>query len=72
MRKNTEKTVRKVDIMYAYDHKPTLRRSGMSKHDWEYVVHKFGITAEPEKVQSITIEGDDDYGHLLLSYVVES
>lgn len=72
MRKDAEKTVKKVDIMYAYDHHPTLRRSGLSKHAWEYIVHKFGVAAEPEKVQSITIEGDDDYGHLLLSYVVES
>lgn len=72
MNRKNEQTVRKVDIVYQYDHRPTLRRSGMGTSAWEYTVHKFGITADPKKVMSITIEGEDDFGHLLLSYVVES
>lgn len=72
MKKQQEKEARKIDIQYAYDHRPTLRRSGMPKGAWEYVVHKFGIVEDPQKVRSITIEGDDDYGHLMLSYIVES
>lgn len=71
MKKTNEKTVKKIDLEYRYDHHPTLRRSGMSKSGWEYVVHKFGIAVEPQKVMSITIEGEDDYGHLLLSCVME-
>lgn len=70
MKKN-EKKVKQINLEYRYDHHPTLRRSGMTKSAWEYVVHKFGISFEPEKVMSITIEGEDDYGHLLLSCVVE-
>lgn len=70
--KKTEKTIRMKAIQYPYDHKPTLRRSGMGKGAWEYTVQKFGIVEEPQKVMSITIEGEDDYGHLLLSYIVES
>ena len=72
MKKPTEKVVKKVEIQYAYDHKPTLRRSGMGKGAWEYTVYKFGIVEDPQKVMSITIEGEDDYGHLQLSYIVES
>lgn len=50
----------------------TFRRSGVTKKDWEYLCQKFGINQlPPEKVQSITIEGEDDYGHLLISIVAE-
>ena len=69
--KKTEKKVKQLNLEYRYDHHPTLRRSRMTKSAWEYVVHKFGITVEPQKIMSITIEGEDDYGHLLLSCVVE-
>ena len=72
MNRKNEQTVHKVDIMYPYDKHPTLRRSGLTTSAWEYVVQKFGIVADPKKVLSITIEGEDDFGHLLLSYVVES
>ena len=71
MNRKNEKTVRKVDIMYPYDKHPTLRRSGMGASAWEYTVQKFGITADPKNVMSITIEGEDDFGHLLLSYILE-
>lgn len=70
MKKN-EKKVKQINLEYRYDHHPTLRRSGMTKSAWEYIVHKFGISVEPQNVMSITIEGEDDYGHLLLSCVVE-
>jgi len=44
----------------------------VTKKDWEYLCQKFGINQlPPEKVQSITIEGEDDYGHLLISIVAE-
>lgn len=69
--KKTEKTIHMKALQYPYDHKPILRRSGMGKSAWEYTVQKFGIVEEPQKVMSITIEGEDDFGHLLLSYVVE-
>ena len=50
----------------------TFRKSGVTKKDWEYLCQKFGINQlPPEKVQSITIEGEDDYGHLLISIVAE-
>lgn len=50
----------------------TFRRSGVTKKDWEYLCQKFGINQlPPEKVQSITIDGEDDYGHLLISVVAE-
>lgn len=50
----------------------TFRRSGVTKKDWEYLCQKFGINQlPPEKVQSITIDGEDDYGHLLISIVAE-
>lgn len=71
MKAKTEKNLRTVELVYDYSHNPTLRRSGMTKAGWEYVVHKFGITYSPEAVASITITGEDDYGHLLLSIVVE-
>lgn len=50
----------------------TFRRSGVTRKDWEYICQKFGINQiPPEKAQSITIEGEDDYGHLLISIVAE-
>lgn len=60
-----------VDLEYPYSHSVTLRKSALSKSAWEYLVGKFGITqASPERIQSITINGDDDYGRLSLTIVV--
>lgn len=68
-----KKKVKQVFIEYPYSHSVTLRRSGFSKAAWVSIVHKFGINSyEPENVQSITIEGEDDFGHLQLSVVVEA
>lgn len=64
---------RRIDIEYPYAHGVTLRRSGVSKAAWEYIIHRFGITqAEPSRISSITIEGESDYGRLLISAVVET
>lgn len=50
----------------------TLRKSGMKKKDWAYVVKRFGITqVHPDDILSITVEGDDGYGHLQISIIVE-
>lgn len=63
---------RRIDLEYPYSHGVTLRRSGMSKAAWEYIVHRFGVTcAEPSRICSITIEGESDYGRLLISAIVE-
>lgn len=67
-----KKETYRLDLEYPYDRSVTLRRSGLSKSAWEYVCQKFGINQlSPEKVQSITIEGEDDYGHLMISIVAE-
>jgi hypothetical protein len=67
-----KKNVKQVFIEYPYSHSVTLRRSGFSKAAWSVIVHKFGVNGyEPENVQSITIEGEDDFGHLQLSVIVE-
>lgn len=67
-----EKKSKRVDLVYPYSHGIILRRSGMSKKAWDYICHKFGINvAEPEKVTAISIEGEDDYGRLLISIMVE-
>lgn len=64
--------VRQISLEYPYSHSVTFRRSGFSKVAWEAIVHKFGVTqAEPQKIQSISIDGDDDYGRLQLSIIVE-
>lgn len=63
--------MREISVQCPYGKSVTFRRSGMSKSAWEYTVHKFNLTQEPESVQSITIEGEDDYGHLLLRIVVD-
>lgn len=63
--------MRELSVQCPYGKSVTFRRSGMSKAAWEYTVHKFNLTQEPENVQSITIEGEDDYGHLLLRIVVD-
>lgn len=64
--------VRRVDLEYRYDHTITLRKSAFPKSAWETIIHKFSITQfEPERIQSLTIEGEDDFGHLQLSAMVE-
>jgi hypothetical protein len=66
------KTVKRIDLEYRYDHDITFRRSSFTRAAWEQIVHKFSITqAEPSKIKSITIEGEDDFGHLQLSIMVE-
>ena len=67
-----EKRTKRIDLAFPYARGVVLRRSGMSKSAWEYVVHKFGIiVVEPEQISSITIEGEDDFGHLLISIMVD-
>jgi hypothetical protein len=62
----------RVDLECPYGRAVIFRRSGVTRKDWEYLCQKFGINQlPPEKVQSITIEGEDDYGHLLISIVAE-
>ena len=62
----------KVDLECPYGKAITFRRSGMSPKAWEYICYKFNIAQVPaEKIQSITIEGEDDYGHLLISFIAE-
>lgn len=62
----------RLDLECPYRKSITFRRSGVTRKDWEYLCQKFGINQiPPEKVQSITIEGEDDYGHLLISIVAE-
>lgn len=62
----------RVDLECPYGRTVIFRRSGVTRKDWEYLCQKFGINQlPPEKVQSITIEGEDDYGHLLISIVAE-
>lgn len=67
-----EKKTRRVDLVYPYSHGVILRRSGVSKKAWDYICWKFGITiAEPEQITSIQIEGEDDFGRLLISVNIE-
>lgn len=67
-----KKKVRRVDLEYRYNHSITFRRSSFSKGAWGTIVYKFSISQfEPDEIQSITIEGEDDYGHLQLSIIVE-
>lgn len=62
----------RLDLECPYRRSVTFRRSGVTRKDWEYICQKFAINQlPPEKVQSITIEGEDDYGHLLISIVAE-
>lgn len=71
MAKNEKKT-RMVSLEAPYGRTITLRKSGVSKAAWEYIVHKFGVTSyEPDKILSITVDGEDDFGHLLVSIMVE-
>ena len=71
MAKN-EKTARMVSLEAPYGRTITLRKSGVSKAAWEYIVHKFSITSyDPDKILSITVDGEDDFGHLLVSIMVE-
>lgn len=61
-----------VSLEAPYGRTITLRKSGVSKSAWEYIVHKFGITSyDPDRIISITVDGEDDYGHLLISATVE-
>ncbi len=67
-----EKKTKRIDLLFPYSHGVVLRRSGVSKSAWEYIVHKFGIiVVEPEQISSITIEGEDDYGRLMISVMVD-
>lgn len=67
-----KKNIKLLHIEYPYSHSVILRRSAFTKSAWETLVHKFGIScAESKDVLSITIDGEDDFGHLLLSICVE-
>lgn len=71
MTKNEKKT-RMVSLEAPYGRTITLRKSGVTKAAWEYIVHKFGVTSyDPDKILSITVDGEDDFGHLLVSITVE-
>lgn len=71
MAKNEKKT-RMVSLEAPYGRTITLRKSGVSKAAWGYIVHKFGVTSyDPDKILSITVDGEDDFGHLLVSIMVE-
>lgn len=60
-----------VEYTYNYGHQITLRKSGMSKRDWEYTVKRFNIFDYPsENVISITIEGADQFGRVRISFDV--
>ena len=73
MSKKEQCGTKRIDLEYPYGHSITLRRSSMSKKDWEYIVQKFGISQAPsEYIRSVTIEGEDDFGHLLLSVIVDT
>lgn len=49
-----------------------LRRSGVSKRAWDYICSRFGITqVEPDKIKSIVVEGESDYGQLQLTVTCE-
>lgn len=65
-----ERETYRKNFEYPYSHSITLRKSGMPKKSWEYIVRKFGIASiEPEKILSITLSGEDDYGRLQMSIV---
>lgn len=69
---NETKQYRRLDMVFDYGHTPMLRRSGMSKKSWDYICHKFGVTqVDSERVLSISIDGEDDYGRLLISATIE-
>lgn len=60
-----------VEYTYKYGRGITLRKSGMSKREWEYVVKRFDIFDYPsENVISITIEGSDQFGRARISFDV--
>jgi hypothetical protein len=60
-----------VEYTYNYGHGITLRKSGMSKREWEYVVKRFEIFDYPsENVISITVEGADQFGRVKISFDV--
>lgn len=62
----------RLDLECPYRKTVTFRRSGVTKKDWEYLCQKFGISQiSPDKIQSITIDGEDDFGHLMISIVAE-
>lgn len=58
-------------VQCPYGREVTFRRSGFSKSVWEHIVQRFYLTEEPSTIQSITIEGEDDYGHLILHLVLD-
>lgn len=67
-----EKETYRLDLEYPYSHGVTLRRNGVSKSAWEYIVYKFGITqAEADDILSIAIDGEDDFGRLQLTVIAE-
>ncbi len=63
--------MKEVCVQCPYRRTVAFRRSGFSKSAWEHIVHLFHLTQEPNKVQSITVEGEDDYGHLILHLVLD-
>lgn len=71
MTRTKDKQPRIIEMECPYGRDVVFRRSGFSKGAWEHIVHKFGITYEPEVVMSIRIDGEDDFGHLLISVTVE-
>lgn len=71
-RKVVPKDYKRIELLYQYDHRPVLRRSAMSRKAWDYICHKFSVTqVDSDKVASITIEGEDDYGRLMVSAMIE-
>lgn len=57
-----------VCMVFPYDRFPIFRRSAMSKKDWSYICHKFGVDShDPKSVRSIAIDGEDDYGRLMIT-----
>lgn len=62
---------RVVSLQCPYGSEVTLRRSGLSKNDWSYVLKRFGVTRDPETVEYIRVVGEDDFGHLLVDIMVE-
>ncbi len=62
----------RMDLECPYGKTITFRRSAVSKKAWEYLVYKFGISQiPPERIQSITIDGEDDFGHLIINIIAE-
>ena len=63
--------MKEICVQCPYRRTVTFRRSGFSKSAWEHIAQRFYLTEDPAKIQSITIEGEDDYGHLILHLVMD-